>query len=148
MTSSSDTSNDPALIEDQFIIGTNDDDTIRGGDGDNILVAGSMDGNEGPDGDDLYDGGDGADTFFFDLWSGTDTISDFTPGACACAEPPIAASDKIDVSQFGFANLFELGLLTEGAIDGTWIRLSHVGGGDVFLEDVVVFDLTSNDFIL
>ncbi len=112
-------------------------DTLEGGDGEDLILSG--------DGDDLLTGGAGADTFLFDLWTGTDTITDFTPGGCGCSGEP---SDKIDVSAFGFSNLFELGMLIEGAMDGTWIRLSEAGGGDVLLEDVLLFNLTSNDFIL
>jgi len=124
---------------DDTMNGAAGNDTLFGGDGDDLILSG--------DGDDMLTGGDGADTFFFDLWSGTDTISDFAPAACGCSGSP-PPSDKINVSQFGFTNLFELGLLTEGALDGTWLRLSEVGGGDVFLEDVLIFDLTSNDFII
>jgi Ca2+-binding RTX toxin-like protein len=118
------------------LIGGTGDDTLDGGDGDDEILSGI--------GNDSLIGGEGADTFTFDLWNGTDTISDFEPAGCGCAG---TVSDKIDVSAFGFTNPFEFAILLEPVIDGTWINLSETGGGDVFLDGVNILALNLDDFI-
>jgi hypothetical protein len=66
---------------------------------------------------------------------GTTTITDFTPG-----------EDVLDLAAFGFERVEEVMPMLEGALDGTWLRFSEVGGPDVFLEDVLALDLAPADF--
>lgn len=129
---------------DDTIEGAAGDDTLKGGDGDDLILSG--------DGHDLLTGGDGSDTFSFDLWTGTDTISDFTPTDCCCPSSTLPPSDKIDVTPFAFVDMDDFAQYLEpGRGDergSTWIRLSEVGGGDVYLDDVNIIDLNRNDFVL
>ena len=112
---------------DDLLFGDGGDDALYGNAGDDTLDGGA--------GTDTLTGGTGADTFVFAAGHGTDTITDFTPGA-----------DRIDLSAFadlgGFASL----TLTAAGSD-TLLDLSAHGGGTVRLQGIAAADLLAADFL-
>ena len=112
---------------DDLLFGDGGDDALYGNAGDDTLDGGA--------GTDSLSGGAGADTFVFVAGHGTDTITDFTPGA-----------DRIDLS--AFADLGGLASLTlTAAGSDTVLDLSAHGGGTVRLKGIAVADLLAADFL-
>ena len=112
---------------DDLLFGDGGDDALYGNAGDDTLDGGA--------GTDTLSGGAGADTFVFAAGHGTDTITDFTPGA-----------DRIDLSAFadlgGFASLTLTAAGTNTVLD-----LSAHGGGTVRLQGIAAADLLAADFL-
>ena len=110
------------LTADMFIL-----DDFAGTDGADTL--------EGTSRDETFTGGDGADTFVFNLDSGDDTITDFTVN-----------SDKIDLSAIvGITSTSDFSCWQDG--DDVMISLGSHGGGTIRLENVSLDDLDADDFI-
>ena len=89
----------------------------------------------GKQGDDVLFGEGGADVFIFETGTGGDVIGDFTSG-----------EDKIDISDFGFADF--AALQTRFVQNGTIGAINLAEGDLVVLHDVTMADLTADDFIL
>lgn len=119
-----------------FIAGLVGDDDIMGGAGRDRLFGNSGDDviNGGADNDKMT-GQYGADTFVFDLNSGVDMITDFTPGL-----------DRIDVSAYGIADFAALAAIADDIGGRAVISLN--GNTDfVRLNGVLEADLSAGDFI-
>jgi VCBS repeat-containing protein len=102
----------------------------------NYLLGGAGDDRlDGQAGNDVLFGEDGADIFVFEAGTGGDVIGDFAGG-----------TDKIDLSDFGFANFAALqGRFSQVGADGA----IDLGGGDfIVLNGVTMSGLTAGDFVL
>jgi Ca2+-binding RTX toxin-like protein len=119
--------------------GTNGANRLEGGSG-NDLIQG-IDGNDflvGGAGADTLIGGSGDDQFWFSKGGGSDTITDFTPGA----------GDDL-VRLFGFGNPFNTFSEVIGASSqvGSDVVIDFGGGDTITLLGVAVADLHASDFL-
>ena len=122
-------------------------DTLLGGNGNDFLSgfdgADTLDGGAGRDtlfggtGDDILTGGEGVDTFVFKEQTGRDAVLDFMPG-----------EDKLDLRDFGLSvdRLLEGGDLATQ--HGNKVVISLPGDGLIVLDDVELWQLTPDDFLL
>ena len=106
--------------------GSNVDDVIGGDDGANRLSGGL--------GDDILEGGEGADQFIFDFSNGDDTILDFTDN-----------EDLIDLTAIGLSGFDALILSSDS--EGVTIHMTTSGGGTILLEGFDIANLDAADFI-
>ena len=106
--------------------GSNVDDVLGGDDGANRLSGGL--------GNDLLEGGEGADQFIFDWSNGDDTILDFTDN-----------EDLIDLTAIGLSGFDALILSSDS--NGVTIHMTTSGGGTILLEDFDIANLDAGDFI-
>lgn len=115
------------LLRVEAVEGSRFDDRLTGDAGANVLAGGAgADFLDGGAGNDRLIGGAGADVFVFRAGGGTDTITDFTPGADrlridAAALGDSAPEDRISLGEEG-------------------IILSLSGGGGIVLEGVTAID--------
>ncbi len=112
------------------LLGSSGRDIMNGAQGDDFL--------NGFGGSDLLTGGEGDDLFFMSRGTGNDKITDFTPGA--------GSVDVIDVSEFGFADLFELTAAADDATGDTVITLDVNAGDSATLIGIRILDLHADDF--
>ena len=130
-----------------YLFGQDDNDTLIGGDGRDYLYGGKgndlMSGGDGKDviyadgGNDILSGGADGDRFVFKNAGGIRTITDFETGV---------RGETIDLSDFsitGFSDLIGSAHTTKGG--DTYITLDRDDG--IIIEDVSVFQLSSNDFM-
>ena len=114
---------------DDKLFGLNGNDTLKGGNGNDLLYAGD-------DNNHLF-GGSGADTFVFELETGTNTIHDFE-----------ANKDKIDLSLVSdeILNLFQLQSyhMTESGSD---VIIDWSGADKIVIENASLNDLDEDNFI-
>lgn len=122
-------------------------DTLSGGKGDDTLLGGA--GNDALKGDSGYDkltGGTGndtlsgnseADTFYFDVGSGQDVITDFTH-----------AVDRISVSSAMVGGSMSQLLADITYANGNAIIDFHDGGDVITLQGIAANSLTSGDFLI
>jgi Ca2+-binding RTX toxin-like protein len=105
-------------------------DILQGLDGADILV--------GDGGNDTLTGGTGNDQFWFSKGGGSDTITDFTPGA----------GDDL-VRLFGFGNPFNTFSEVIGASSqvGSDVVIDFGGGDTITLENTTLASLTAADFM-
>ena len=122
---------------DDKLAGGSNDDQLFGGAGRDVIYANSgSDLIVGGEDKDVLVGGAGVDTFQFNRGDGFDTIKNFELGV-----------DKVDISDFGFANFAELELLFRDYNGRANIRLD--GTDDLVRFIGVTSDqLTEDDFIL
>jgi len=132
---------------DDRLDGGADDDVLTGGRGDDELSGGAgedeLDGGRGDDrldggsGNDALTGGRGEDTFVFTQGTAEDDVTDFEDGR-----------DRLDVSDFGFANADEVLALARQEGDDTVIDLDADAGDRVTLLGVQLSDLDQQDLIV
>jgi Ca2+-binding RTX toxin-like protein len=112
---------------DNHLTGNAENNYLLGGAGNDVL--------NGKSGNDVLFGEAGADTFVFQHGTGGDVIGDFTPG-----------TDKIDLSEFGFATFAQVQAAMGQNGTDSFINL---GGGDfIVLNGVGQTDLHASDFLL
>ena len=110
------------------ITGNGAANALLGGGGDDTLNGGA--------GNDTLTGGAGADKFVFSQGTGQDTVVDF-----------VSATDKLDLSAFGFASFAAVQAATSN--DGSGNAVIDLGGGNsVTLTGVAANQLQSGDVIL
>ena len=128
---------------DRFFGGA-DDDILNGEEGDDELLGnGGFDTLNGGTGDDRLLGNFNADTFVFEDGHGNDTIADFDE---------FNQFEKIDLSAVtSINNLADLNLAsdTEGAAtqSGADVLITTSTGNTILVQNVLLADLDSNDFI-
>ena len=133
-----DTLNLSASSSNETLLGMTGDDRLTGGSGEDVLV-----GHEGNDilnggaGNDTLTGGSENDTFVFDPDFGKDVVTDFVAGA-----------GTEDVIEFrGITNLASYtDVLNSAADDGTDTTITLDTDNSIVLKNVVVSDLSSDDF--
>ncbi|MCC2314056.1 calcium-binding protein [Cellulomonas xiejunii] len=106
------------------------DDVVYGGNGNDVINGGT--------GNDVLTGGNGSDTFVFDVGSGQDTITDFSPRAWG------GSADTVRLIGHGVTTFAEL---IAGATEwdgGTVLDLGN--GSTIDLVDVHIADLGASDF--
>ena len=123
---------------DDTLFGRGGDDTISGGRGDDALSGGAgSDRLDGRTGSDVMAGGRGADTFVFTSSFGelpsSDVITDFEAGL-----------DLIDLSDTSLHSYVDLIGATSQV--GTDVVID-MGDSDITLEDVMLSELSSGDFL-
>ena len=116
---------------DDFIVGNGNGTKISGGAGNDTLVGGS--------GFETINGGEGNDTFLFDANTEQAIINDFRHG-----------EDKIDLSQFGFADLADILDSTSFSGNGSAVIYApaDISLGRMTLMNIKPQDLQIDDFIL
>ena len=132
---------------DDRLDGGEDNDVLTGGRGDDELSGGAgedeLDGGRGDDrldggsGNDALTGGRGEDTFVFTRGTAEDEVTDFEDGR-----------DRLDVSDFGFADADEVLALARQEGDDTVIDLDADAGDRVTLLGVQLSDLDQQDLIV
>lgn len=112
------------------------EDTLLGGAGEDFLFGGNGSDvlNGGAD-DDLLSGGSHADVFVFETGGGFDRIIDWQDG-----------TDVVDLTDFGFSDFSEVEALASQVNAG--VRLEFVSGDVLQFADMVLADLSADDFIL
>ena len=112
---------------DNRLIGSWSENWLLGGAGDDFIHGGR--------GADVLFGEAGSDTFYFEIEEGTDVIGDFTQG-----------EDLIDLSALGYESFAEVQSLftQDGSVGAIIFNQWHF----IVLHDVVMTDLTAEDFIL
>ncbi|WP_390911330.1 hypothetical protein [Pseudosulfitobacter sp. SM2401] len=113
--------------------GTDTADVADLGDGaDHLSGKGGNDTIDGGAGRYNMTGGTGADTFVFANGMGKDVIPDFEDGV-----------DTLDFSAYGFTDISDLSLETEGAN----VLITADAGDTVLLQNVDISELDNSDFI-
>ncbi len=133
-----DTLNLSASSNNETLLGMVGDDRLTGGSGEDALFGHEgMDTLSGGGGNDTLTGGSGDDTFSFDPDFGKDVITDFVAG--------VATDDVIEFR--GITNLASYtDVLNSAADDGTDTTITLDTDNSIVLKNVVVSDLSSDDF--
>jgi len=118
--------------------GNTSNNTIRGNGAANLLKGGA--GNDtlaGFGGDDFLTGGTGNDTFVFEHGFKRDVVTDYKPGI-----------DKIDLSDFHFANYAAVHANMIGDLGGVTINLGRVDEAVILGTTIAILDAHAGDFLL
>jgi len=126
----------PAGDTPKVLVGSSGNDSFIGSvDADNLDGAAGNDRLQGGQGDDTLTGGAGDDLFVFARGDGQDTVNDFGDG-----------TDKLDLSDFGFASFNDLAI---GGTNNGVDAVIDLGAGDaITLLGVAPDDLDQDDVLL
>ena len=125
------------------------DGILRGGDGNDTLLAGAGAGGdtiygdfgadrlEGGAGDDLLYGGGSRDVFAFSRGTGNDVVADFQD-----------AADDLDLSLLRFASFAAVSALATNVTGGLLLDLTSRGGGTVFVQGFTKAQFDATDVVL